>query len=322
MAGTGDVDDGDDARHDGPEGPADEAARTRRQRIETARALSASYLPTKVEPYRRIGLFLGPYRNLTTLTAAILSLHPDCLVLNHGLNRIVGRPGISFLARMSTPEYARFLRFTRAAARTGHRGDHGGSISHSHAFTRSRMVDAADELVPSEHPTTLVWKDSMRITNYLRLMGRPPTKVVRRNWTMRMLLPMRNPLDCTVSNIRTGHARYLPVTDATDPRGVLDAILQELVLFERRRLEQPEAFVSFYEDDDGQLIFERLADALALEPHPRWLELASKTWAPENSYDHDPALVDQFDRRIAAVADEVPELAARLTALVHGTSRA
>lgn len=32
---------------------------------------------------------LGPYRNLTTFTAAIFTLHPQCLALNHAGKRLL-----------------------------------------------------------------------------------------------------------------------------------------------------------------------------------------------------------------------------------------
>ena len=38
---------------------------------------------------KTVGLILGPYRNLTTLTAAVLSLHPNTQVLNHAGTRLL-----------------------------------------------------------------------------------------------------------------------------------------------------------------------------------------------------------------------------------------
>ena len=47
---------------------------------------------------RSVCLALGPYRNLTTLTAGILSLHPQCQVLNHAGVRLLPDPERNFLA--------------------------------------------------------------------------------------------------------------------------------------------------------------------------------------------------------------------------------
>ncbi|MHB8529324.1 MAG: hypothetical protein ACYC8V_07420, partial [Caulobacteraceae bacterium] len=44
--------------------------------------------PAIVDGVRRTAVILGPYRNLTTLTASVLALHPQCQVLNHASDRI------------------------------------------------------------------------------------------------------------------------------------------------------------------------------------------------------------------------------------------
>jgi hypothetical protein len=288
-----------------------------RLRAGTARALATAYGPGPAPAITTLGLFVGPYRNLTTLSAAVLSMHPDCLVLNHGLTRLLGRRGISPWARPDSKEYRRFLRFAVAASTAGRSGDHGGDIAHSHAFDRDGMAEAAAALPTAEHPSTLVWKDSMRIVHHLRLQGRPPKKVVRRNPGVHFLVPVRNPLDCAVSNVRTGHARYLPVADAKDVGAVLDAILQELAGFARTAATIPGHVHLFYEDDEGGELFADLGRALGLDPRDDWLDLAAEAWRPENRYEHDAALRARFDRHVATLADELPELAGRLDALVR-----
>ena len=60
---------------------------------------------------RTVGLILGPYRNLTTLTASVLSLHPECQALNHAGPRLLkGR--LDFIQ-----DVRRLDRFCNAAAR-------------------------------------------------------------------------------------------------------------------------------------------------------------------------------------------------------------
>ena len=50
-----------------------------------------------IQDIESVCLTLGPYRNLTTLTASVLYLHPNCQVLNHAGNRIYGKRKIDFL---------------------------------------------------------------------------------------------------------------------------------------------------------------------------------------------------------------------------------
>src|SRR5689334_13648080 len=64
---------------------------------------------------KSVCLALGPYRNLTTLTAATLFLHPNCQVLNHGGMRIFGNLQVDFLSNNYSEE--RFNRFVQYAIR-------------------------------------------------------------------------------------------------------------------------------------------------------------------------------------------------------------
>ena len=75
-------------------------------------------------------LALGPYRNLTTLTAATLFLHPNCQVLNHAGNRIYGNEEVDFLSNYSKERFDRFIQFATQISIQGARGDVGGSITH------------------------------------------------------------------------------------------------------------------------------------------------------------------------------------------------
>ena len=50
-----------------------------------------------IQDIESVCLTLGPYRNLTTLTASVLFLHPNCQVLNHAGIRIYGNRQIDFL---------------------------------------------------------------------------------------------------------------------------------------------------------------------------------------------------------------------------------
>lgn len=52
---------------------------------------------TDIQDVRAVCLALGPYRNLTTLTASVIALHPNCQVLNHGWSRVAGKGKLNFL---------------------------------------------------------------------------------------------------------------------------------------------------------------------------------------------------------------------------------
>ena len=124
------------------------------------------------ETLRTVCLTLGPYRNLTTLTASVLYLHPRCQVLNHAGGRVFGDPRIDFLANYSEETFERFVRYALRASQTGRRGKHGGSIRHSHAVEdRPQMREAIGAMAPKDQPICLVWKESLRTGNHIRRNG-------------------------------------------------------------------------------------------------------------------------------------------------------
>lgn len=86
---------------------------------------------------RVVGAFLGPYRNLTTLTASVLALHPHVQVLNHAGRRLLKQPELDFITEPST--WNRFCEVALAESRGGTAGLHGGSITHSHAFESPKI---------------------------------------------------------------------------------------------------------------------------------------------------------------------------------------
>src|SRR5262245_62722330 len=115
-------------------------------------------------------VFLGPYRNLTTLTAAVLGLHPECVVLNHGFGRVEAHRSLAPFAPPSQPGFDRFLRFAVEASRQGRRGGYGGSIAASHAHERTAMQDASAraEETTAAHARVVVWKRSEEHTSELQ----------------------------------------------------------------------------------------------------------------------------------------------------------
>ena len=62
--------------------------------------------PAVINRVRRTAVLLGPYRNLTTLTASVLALHPQCQVLNHAGGRLLRRGALDFI---SSPDEATWL---------------------------------------------------------------------------------------------------------------------------------------------------------------------------------------------------------------------
>jgi len=94
---------------------------------------------------RSVCLTLGPYRNLTTLTAGIIALHPNCQALNHAGQRIFNDKKLNFLLNYTDKKFDTFVRYAIYASGRGREGPYGGSVTYSHAFG-------------NQHKLTDVWK--------------------------------------------------------------------------------------------------------------------------------------------------------------------
>lgn len=240
----------------------------------------------------RLALVLGPYRNLTTLTASVFSLHPECQVLNHGADRLLGDRSVNFFIDPNAETLQRFFASAIAASADGKRGDFGGSILHSHAFANERLrklyADRYGEDTVKADAKLLVWKDSMRIQRMLMSEAGLFERLCDAFPDMRFILPIRAPADCAASNIQTGHIVHLggsrsdPLPLAIDR--VLDAHAFALTLEDRR----PGRVFTFTQGEADTQMFRSMATFLGVAPDDRWLADVSVAWQMRRSYDHSP----------------------------------
>jgi hypothetical protein len=237
---------------------------------------------------------LGPYRNLTTLTAAVLFLHPQCQVLNHAGIRIFGGERDLF-EEYSSRRVDEFIRYAIRLSAGGARGAYGGSITLSHAFdghhrVRSLFEQAGLPLVKNDI-RALLWKESHRIANRIHDPSMDLDGFFSADSRLRFLMPVRNPLDCSVSNIRTGHVRFFKgLRDSKDVGEVCEAVLDEI----RRVLDVAKQFpgrvLYFFEHsiDDQMLI--SIEEFLQINHNADWLRLAREAMTSTSRYVHSPAL--------------------------------
>jgi hypothetical protein len=266
---------------------------------------------------RTVCVFLGPYRNLTTLTAAVLHLHPFCQVLNHAGSRILGVPELDFLVDRSEATFARFCEFALSASQTGQRGRYGGSITYSHAFDGDLLRETHrrryGNAMTKGTVQAIVWKESLRVSQRIREQRVDLGGLLDGNERVRFLMPVRHPLDCALSNIRTGHAAMLCTGGPPDVREVAAAVLAELAWFrELARRHGPGAFLSFFEFEVGEALLTRVRDFLRLDPDERWMQDALGCFRVKAGYAHDPALVAWYRERVRHVFANDPEFAGKL----------
>ena len=239
---------------------------------------------------RRLAILLGPYRNLTTLTAAILSLHPEIQVLNHGAQTLWAADcHFDFIAAPNPQTFARFMKAAWRLSASGQRGDQGGSILHSHAFDgeqiRALYHDIFGDQAVKPDALWLVWKELMRVQR--RLMAAPGSfsNLCRSFPDIRFILPIRNPLDCALSNLSTGHYRHFGFDREATLTEVLNAVLQALKWVLEQREEHPTRVFAYTQYDPQPARFSAMASFLEIEPTETWLSAAKKAFVIQRRYE-------------------------------------
>ena len=279
--------------------------------------LRSRSVETRSSDLKSICLALGPYRNLTTLTAGILFLHPTCQVLNHGAGRILPIGQANFLRGYSERRFDNFVRLAIYLSQGGRRGRYGGSITLAHAFEhdviRRLYRERYGESLVKPHIESLFWKESLLIANFIREHGVDLADLLSRNDRLRFLMPIRNPLDCAVSNHKTGHSKYFSGLGEGSREEILDRILDEIAWFLDLRAEHPDRFFCFFEDEFDEQVLRDLASFLRIEPDAAWIRDALESYQLKKSYDHAPAFVDHYQRSLDARLGAHPTVRARLT---------
>jgi hypothetical protein len=258
-------------------------------------------------------LALGPYRNLTTLTAATLSLHPQVQVLNHGGGWIYGNDRVDFLSAYSRQKFDRFVQYAIRMSAAGERGDHGGSIEHSHAFDEQHGMKSAycESGAQRVKPTVkcLFWKESLRTSNRLRDCSVDMGRLIKAEPRLRFMMPVRNPLDCAVSNLKTGHiSLFRGLDEGATMEEAVDAVLSEIREFAAYRQAFPERFFWYFEHSISRQMLLDMARFLAVAPDADWLDRSLTVMQVNSGYAHDEALLDYYRAQAGEIFADLPEL--------------
>jgi hypothetical protein len=265
-----------------------------------------------------VAVVLGPYRNLTTLTASALALHPEVQVLNHAAERLWKLPQADFLGRPDAAHLRAFVEQALIASTGGRRGQHGGSILMSHAFDDESLqglyARRYGDLLLKPDARVLVWKDSMLVQR--RLMDSPGAidAVIEALPQVRFLLPIRHPLDCAISNIKNHHVLAILGRMESDVQTVVEAVLDVLAWSLEQADRKPDRFFILTEGQPATDILPALGAFLGLAPDQRWLNDSTAAFAVRPKV-RDPALMDGFRRAAEARLARWPAIRDRLLAL-------
>ena len=264
-------------------------------------------------------LALGPYRNLTTLTASLLFLHPNCQVLNHGSSRILGDPAMDFLLDYDEERFNNFLRYVIHISSGGSRGKSGGSITLSHAFDEKHRMGQLYKArfgnqVLKETILSVFWKESLRTSQHIRNNQVDLNRIFKANHRLRFLLPVRHPIDCALSNSRTGHAKQFGLEKDAPVTEVLAAVLEEILWTYQLEQQYPDRFFHFFENAFKPETVDALAVFLGLPADNQWKTSVLEAFDVDKHYQHDPQLVQTYQNLVEQKFVSYPEMARSLLA--------
>jgi len=276
----------------------------------------------RTDNLKSVCLTLGPYRNLTTLTAAIISLHPGCQVLNHAGMRILGIKELDFLSEYNDNIFANFVKYAVHISGSGTRAEYGGTITLSHAFDHNNMKKRYFEryanVLIKEKIECLYWKESLRLSNYIKQTNVDLGNIFKRNDKLLFLMPIRNPLDCAESNRRTGHMLLFPdMNQDASFEDVLDKILIEFLWFFRLRDKYPERFFYFYENKVDENLWLELATFLRINPTKEWIRDASNNYQIKKTYKHSNESISYYRNKIEEYFSEYSDVIDNLSSFAE-----
>ncbi len=267
-------------------------------------------------------LMLGPYRNLSTLTASLLALHPSCQVLNHAGKRIFVDSDLDFLRQYDDQTFDNFIRYALQISTSGRPGPHGGSITYSHAFKYPKMEQAYQsrfsDRLDKPDATCLVWKESLATAKRMRRYNFDLDRILETNDRLRFLMPVRHPLDCAASNKKS--VNHLQIFESIDENPTIEevvvAVLDELLWVLELHQRYPNRFFYFLESEFDEDTVESLAAFLKLEPDEKWSQAVQDCFDIKSTYQHPADLVTFYKRLVKKKFAAYPDLEDSLLAFV------
>ena len=158
----------------------------------------------------------------------------------------------------------------------------------------------------------MFWKESYRTTRFIRENQVDLPALLTRNEKLRFLMPIRYPLDCARSSLKSGHAIAFVDEDEPQPmRPLVAAILDQIVWFFQWQDRFPDRFFWFSENGFEQSTVEALAAFLSVDAEPRWCDSALDAFEVERRYEYRPAMIEYYHQTVQDKLGDRPQIAER-----------
>lgn len=259
----------------------------------------------------------GPYRNLTTLTASIAALHPNCQVLNHAQERILPHQNVDFFSNYSLERWTQFLQYAISLSTGGERGRNGGSILYSHAFDYGKLKqlyrNRYGNALMKERVVSVLWKEGLYLSNHLKKYNISPLQLIKKQAKLKFVLPIRNVLDCAISNKKTTLAYIFNEIDQNSSmEEIVSAILDEYVLFFNNQKENPSHFFHYFEHSFDKETLVAFCHFAKIPFDKQWADEVLSIFEMKSSYEHSDKLVQHYKEVVLEKFEGFPEIKAKL----------
>lgn len=263
-------------------------------------------------------LIVGPYRNLTSYLTSILSLHSNCKVLNHAGIRVFRNKKTNFLKDYSHSKYLQFLRFFDYASEKGYKGMLGGNISHSHAFESNTELSKRfkETLKSKTKPHCFIWKESHMVTERLMNGVTELEEILEKNPAIKFLMPVRKPLDCAKSNIKTGKNRFFKHVPSDDVFDVSKAIFTQQLFFLKIQSKYPDRVFFLFENEINSEGIENMCAFLNIEFDEKWVEIVLSQHTIKSGYDHPYETIEKTRKLVDTLFADYDSFREKLLSLI------
>lgn len=295
------------------------AKRKAKKKLKKERKIILSSCNIDVSSINTLVCLAGPYRNLTTLTASIAALHPNCQVLNHAQNRILPHQEVDFFSDYTLDKWKRFLQYGLLISKGGERGRTGGSILHSHAFDYGNVKDLYRERYGEksikDHVQSILWKEGLFLANHLRKHNVDPIYLIKKQKRLKFVLPIRNVLDCAVSNKKTTLACiFNDIDKGSSLKEIISAILEEHLKFFKRQQKMPDHFFHFFEHSFDKETLMAYCHFANIPFDEQWSLDVLSIFDMKSMYDHDQEIIQFYNEEVEAKFNDYPEIKTKLLA--------
>ena len=265
-----------------------------------------------ISDIKTICLVFGPYRNLTSLSAAMAVLHPNCQVLNHAKRRILPHKKVNFFMRYSETRFNSFIKYAIHLSLSGKRGLVGGSVLHSHAFDKLDVKEKyknrfGDKLL-KEKINCLFWKEGLHLQNHFLENNINTIDLINKNKKIVFILPIRNPLDCAMSNQNTGMSNiFHHINPNSTYQEILKSVLDNFLLFFNYQKKLSSNFFHYYQHSFNESTLKEFCNYLDLPFDERWKNDVLDIYNIKESYPHKKEDIDFYEEYVSTNFKDFPD---------------